>query len=179
MRRDLNWFVDCAEKFNGTVSISKDFVSHIDLYIDASFKGMGACYNKHVYKLEFSNTNKENIANLEALNIVVALRTWGEAFRGRNVRVWCDNTAAVAVMNNGRGANDMMQSIARNLWLWATVYDVNIICQHIKGEDNKIADLLSRWTEQSNLHARLYTLLNDSPKWAYPEPKFLELNMEI
>jgi hypothetical protein len=80
MRRDLNWFVDCAKKFNGTVSISKGFVSHIDLYIDASFKGMGACYNKNVYKLEFSNTNKENIANLEALNIVVALRTWGEEF---------------------------------------------------------------------------------------------------
>jgi hypothetical protein len=140
---------------------------------------MGAYFNNNVYKVEFSEAETENIVNLEALNIIVAIRTWGNQFRGRNVRVWCDNVAAVAVMNNGRGSNNVMQCIARNLWLWASVFDINVEFQHIKGEDNNIADLLSRWQQYANPHAKLYMLLNGSPIWAQPDLEFLELNYQI
>jgi hypothetical protein len=83
MRRDLSWFIECTEKLNSTVSISKDFIAHIDLYIDASLPGMGAYFDNNVYKVEFSEEKTENIANLEALNIIVAIRTWGHLFRGQ------------------------------------------------------------------------------------------------
>jgi hypothetical protein len=179
MRRDLSWFIECADKLNGTVSISKDFIAHIDLYIDASLTGMGAYFDNNVYKVKFSEERTENIANLEALNIIMAIRTWGDKFRGRNVRVWCDNAAAVAVMNNGRGSNNIMQCIARNFWLWASVFDIPVEIQHINGEDNNIADLLSRWQQHGNLHAKLYALLNGSPIWTYPDLEFLELNYQI
>jgi hypothetical protein len=65
MRKDLAWFVKCAAQCNGTVNIKKDFIPHIDLYLDASFSGMGACLGSNVYKISYSNPDNINIAHLE------------------------------------------------------------------------------------------------------------------
>jgi hypothetical protein len=179
MRKDLAWFIKCAAHCNGTVNIKKDFIPHIDLYLDASFKGMGACWGNNVYKIAYSNPDNINIAHLEAINIIAALKVWGNNFKGRNVRVWCDNIAAVAVLNNSKGQDPGMQCIARNLWLWASSLDINIQFQHVRGENNVIADMLSRWDAYNNPHAQLFSLLNDLPIWAYPTIDDLYLNTDI
>jgi hypothetical protein len=115
MYRDLNWFIKCASQCNGTVKIDKHFFLHIELFIDTSKTGLGACWGNNVYQLSLGLRGQENIAVLEANNIVVALRVWAVEFKNKAVRVWCDNTAAVTVLNLGRGCDPIMQSIARNV----------------------------------------------------------------
>jgi hypothetical protein len=179
MKKDLRWFIECAARCNGTVNINKDFTPHIDLFLDASFMGLGARWDANVYQVSLDNNERVNIAFLEALNIIVALRTWGNCFRGKNVRVWCDNQAAVAVLGNGRAHDESMQGVARNLWLWASAFDTNLQFRHIAGNENVVADMLSRWDAHVNPHATLFSLLNDNPIWAYPAAEFLQLNWEI
>jgi hypothetical protein len=73
MRRDLNWFIKCASQCNGMVKIDKCFFMHIELFIDASKMGLGACWGSNVYQLSLGLRGHENIAVLEAINIVVHL----------------------------------------------------------------------------------------------------------
>jgi hypothetical protein len=75
--------------------------------------------------------NKLNIAYLEVVNIIVALKVWGPHLQNRRVKVWCDNAAVVAIVGLGRGQHSDMQAVARNGWLWASIYDIEVEFQHI------------------------------------------------
>jgi hypothetical protein len=79
----------------------------------------------------------------------------------------------------GRGQHSDMQAVARNVWLWTSIYDIEVEFQHIQGTDNVIADLLSRWASHSNPDSALYTLLNDQPVWFYPSETDLILELDI
>jgi hypothetical protein len=179
MQRDLRWFVECAVACNGSVKIDKNFYPHIDMYIGASSAGLGAYWENNVYQMSFNDSFQANIAYLEAVNIVVVIKTWGHMLQSKCIKVWCDNSAAVAVINLGWGHNSNMQAVARNVWLLASQFDLEIQFQHIQGSKNSIADLLSRWDSYNNPHAALYSLLNNNPEWARPMLKDLELNMDI
>jgi hypothetical protein len=96
MWRDLNWFIKCVSQCNGTVKIDKRFFPHVELFIDASKTGLGACWGNNVYQLSLGCRGRENIVVLEAINIVVALILWAAEFKNKAVRVWCHNAAAVA-----------------------------------------------------------------------------------
>jgi hypothetical protein len=96
--------------------------------------------------------------------VLVALRTWASEFKQRTVRVWCEcGAAAVSILQTSKGSDKILQAIARNIWLSA-IYDINLVCEHIPGESNHIADLLSRWHSDRAPVATLYKLLNDEPE---------------
>jgi hypothetical protein len=107
------------------------FFPHVELFIDASKTGLGAYWGNSVYQLSLGLRRQENIAVLEAINIVVALRVWASEFKNEVVRVWCDNAVAVTVLNLGRGCDPIMQSIARNVWMLTSVFDIKHDFQHV------------------------------------------------
>ena len=76
----------------------------------------------------------------------------------------CDNMALVEVLTCGRARDSIMASCARNVWLLAAMFNVNIIASHIKGLDNYIADLLSRWHVTVDNCQTLHTLV-ENPVW--------------
>jgi hypothetical protein len=174
MRHDLKWFISCAEQFNGTVN--KMFYPQEEIYINASFIGLGARWGNRV---ELHNVNRLNIAYLEAVNIIVALKVWGPHLRNRKVKVWCDNAAAVTIIGLGRGQHSDIQAVARNVWLWASIYNIEVEFQHIQGTENVIADLLSRCVYHSNPDSASYKLINDQPVWFFPSDADLILNFDI
>jgi hypothetical protein len=51
-----------------------------------------------------------------------------------------------------------------------------ITFSHIKGINNSIADLLSRWSTKPNPMAKLFSLLGDIPKWIRPPASALDLD---
>ena len=119
---------------------------HKYIYLNASLEGLGGCYNNYVYSLQIPKGFKNyNIAHLEILNVVLALKVWGHAWANKSIQIMCDNIAVVQILTFGRGRDPTMATCARNIWLLAAVFNVNIIVSHIKGLDNNVADLLSRW----------------------------------
>ena len=63
----------------------------------------------------------------------------------KSIQIMCDNREVVDVLTCGRARDSIMATCARNVWLLAAMFNVNIIVSHIRGLDNSIADLLSRW----------------------------------
>jgi hypothetical protein len=50
-KQDLRWFISCAHAVNGTVQIYKCMQPRINIFVDASLKGVGGALQNYVYKL--------------------------------------------------------------------------------------------------------------------------------
>ena len=87
-----------------------------------------------------------NIAHLEILNIVVACKVWANDWANKKIQIWCDNQAVVEVLTSGKCRDTTLAACARNIWLISAIYYFQIKVQHIPGQKNVTADLLSRWT---------------------------------
>jgi hypothetical protein len=177
-QRDLQWFM-AFHLYNGFTCFD-NIVNVIDyeVYVDASFRGLGWCFNNQVYKLNIDG-HGQNIAHWEALNVLLAFCTWANIVASRTIRVHCDNAAAVAIFNTSRGLDLVLHAIARNIWLLAASYDIKLVFQHIRGEDNHVADLLSRLSAMQNPVCKLYSYLNQQPVWWEIDRGFLLLNWTI
>ena len=80
----------------------------------------------------------------------------------------CDNMAVVEVLSFGRAKDPIMAACARYIWLLAAMYNINIVVSHIRGLDNTVADLLSRWHQTS-----------DNPVWVNAPLDLTFLNHDI
>jgi hypothetical protein len=178
-KQDLQWFIACAHGVNGSAKIFRWRQSSYHIYVDASLKGLGGVLQNFVYKLSLPHQPGWSIAHWEAINILVALRVFSSFIKGHKVVIWCDNKAAVSLFSSGRGIDPLLHSIARNLWLQQAVLDCELVFQHIRGADNKIADLLSRWDSHINPTAQLFFLLNGIPVWCNTDHSVLNIDLSI
>jgi hypothetical protein len=90
-RRDLQWFIAFAYMYNGCTkydNIQENI--NFTIYTDASTKGLGACLDNQVYTLPINGAG-QNIAYWEAINVLLALRTWAHILTNKRVCVFCDN----------------------------------------------------------------------------------------
>ena len=53
------------------------------------------------------------------------------------IEIKCDNLAVVEVLRSGKARDQLLASIARNVWLITAMYNVTLIVKHI------LANLLS------------------------------------
>ena len=54
-------------------------------------------------------------------------------------------------LNSGKTEDVFVAACARNMWLAAALFDVQLLYKHVPGKQNTAADLLSRWRNtQSN-----------------------------
>jgi hypothetical protein len=111
--------------------------------------------------------------------VLVAIHSFAFILAGRAVTVWCDNQAAVNILCSGRGSDPVLHTVARNLWLLAASIDCDLQFSHIRGADNKVADLLSRWEDHSAPTAQLFQLLNDIPLWVSCPQDVWDLSQDI
>jgi hypothetical protein len=178
-KQDLRWFIACAHSVNGSVKIYKCLEPRIEIFVDASLHGLGGVLNNFVYRLALPSRLGWCIAHWEAINILVALRTFSKIISGKFVTIWCDNQVATNILNSGRGADPILNAISRNIWLFQSGCDCDLQFTHIKGKNNIIADMLSRWDSYANPHAHIFSLLNNLPIWFHPSLDSLYLDHNI
>ena len=82
---------------------------------------------------------------LELLTVMVALKLWGSSFTGQKVHILFDNLASVSTLTTGRARAPMFQACHREISLLKAKFDFHLKVSHVKGKDNRAADLLSRW----------------------------------
>ena len=58
----------------------------------------------------------------------------------------CDDSAVLQILNSGKTRDLFLASCARNIWYVAARNDIKLLYRHVTGQDNGLADLLSRWT---------------------------------
>ena len=154
MKRDLNWFLNFAEKYNGkTLYVLEDiFSEHVQL--DASLSGMGAVFGNKVYTVSFIGVavvqEMSIFVHFEMWNILIVCRVWAKSWKGNHVHIQCDNMAVVEILNKGHTTDMILAAITRNIWL-----DLGDFVTHIAGGNNGTADLLSSWDVTKNNYEKL------------------------
>ena len=177
-RRDLRWFTKFVDKYNGVSMYNHRRVDHV-IELDACLDGLGGVWKNYVYHIPIPRHYLGlTIVHLEMINILVALKIFGPFWANKKVLVKCDNQAVVAVLTHSKTKDPFLATCARNVWLLAALYDLEVTYVHIRGKHNIIADLLSRWVPTPQNVLKLQSHIPD-PLWISVPENILELDNDI
>ena len=176
--RDLNWFNIFLKQYNGVTFYDNHDIQDT-VHLDASLQGLGGVYQNMVYALTIPlGFMQYSIVHLEILNLIVALKLWGHLWRDKVIQIKCDNMAVVEVIRTGRARDQILATCARNIWLLTSMFNIQLVVDHIPGVKNVIADLLSRWQGSSVQHNQLHILVPQH-HWMPVHIDFTKLNQHI
>ena len=148
--RDLRWFERFLLLYN-VVSLYNHSTCCHQVHLDACLQGLGGVWQNYVCHLPISYGYKGlNIAQLEMVNIVVALKVFCHQWAKHPVLIHCDNQVVVCVLQLGKARDPFLGACACNVWLWAATHDIELAYVHVMGKYNRAADLLSRWSNSVN-----------------------------
>ena len=149
------------------------------LELDACLTGFGGRSGNYVYHLPILRGFRNlTIVHLEMVNILLAIRTFKPHWASKKILIQCDNEAVVTVLRSGKTRDPYLTACARNIWYTAAAADIDLQYVHIRGVNNRIADVLSRWqgtTDQLNL---LYHHIQ-KPIWLHVVQDMLDLDPEL
>ena len=180
--KDLAWFCAFLNKFNGISFIDKTVIPHNHtLHVDASLTGLGGIWCDRVYATPIIPLIHWDlkIVHLEMLNLLVAVRKWKHLWSHSKVKVHCDNMAVVQVVGSGKTRDPYLAACLRNLWLLTATYDIELAVEHIPGEKNIIADLLSRLYSKKVTDVQLLSYLQNNYNWEKIGIDDLKINFNI
>ena len=116
------------------------------LTTDASKQGWGAHLLHHRLAGRWSKFQASHHINaLELWAVFLAIRHWVHLLRGMAVTVRSDNQTVVSYINKQGGTRSpsLCKEVSK-LWLWCDKRDIRLKAVHLPGQDNTIADALSR-----------------------------------
>ena len=134
---DIHWFMSLMPLYNGISLIHHPpGGATIPVDLDACLTGVG-CKSGSLYYMEelppFITDLHLTITHLEMLNIVVATRLFASQWSKHTINLGCDNLASVAVLQSGKARDPLLAGCAKQIWLFATANDFNIVPFHRSG----------------------------------------------
>jgi hypothetical protein len=165
-RKDLRWWHLFMEKFNGVSFIPPSIWAEPDVTFstDSCLQGCGGVCNNEYFHVSFPESMlrlKLPIHELEMLAVLIGVRVWGYKCRGMRLQIFCDNEAAVRVINSSRTRDPFMASCLRDLWLEVAKFGFELRAVHLPGEENRVADWLSRWELKEEYRRKFYEFVGD------------------
>ena len=160
MQQDVNWWLKFLPVYNGvSVIVEEDWIQPDGLIsCDACLDGCGGWSEGQFFHARFPPwiaRAQWHINALELLTLTVSLKVWRDKIRRKKFQVLCDNMATVIVISTGKSKDPLMQACLRELvWILAT-NEAEIRVSHITTDQNRIADILSRWDLMSDAKGKL------------------------
>lgn len=147
-KADIKWFKEYAARANG-VTIYADHKQYLEFECDACLSGAGGNSDTHCYTWEFTQQHQQNfphIHQLEAVNILVALRTLAPHadLNNKGIIINTDNISYSFAISTGKTRDPVLAACAREIWLEAAIRDIDIRIQHKPGHLIPLPDALSR-----------------------------------
>ena len=113
---------------------------------DSCLEGCGGICSNQFFHSKFPTSELGRpIHQLEFLAVLVGARIWGHLFKGQKIRIYCDNMAVVEVINSSKTKDEFLATCLRELWLVVAQNEFELQAVHLPGEENRVADWLSRW----------------------------------
>lgn len=151
LREDLKWWINFLHRFNGLVDMV-DPRPVSPLFSDACDLAAGAVYAGEFVYLPwcyFPELAHLHINFKETLAVILALQHWSTRFKNKKVIVFCDNQAAVGILNRGSSREPVvMRYLQKLFWLTAEL-NFRVLAVYYPGVENKYADAVSRIHEMS------------------------------
>ncbi|CAG2231697.1 unnamed protein product [Mytilus edulis] len=108
----------------------------------------------------FYCTANLHINALELLSVIVCLKLWGQ--RGRKICIQCDNMVSVQVINQGKSRSRFLQACLREICFICAIKECELRAIHIDGIENRLPDMLSRWSLSDSYSVQFYEAIEDS-----------------
>ena len=149
-QKDLRWWALFIDEYNG-VSIIPPLVwdePDVTFSTDSCLKGCGGICQFEYFHAVFPESIRSlrlPIHKLEMLAVLIGVRIWGHRLEGLRLQIYCDNSAAVDVINSSRTKDPFLATCLRELWLEVSKFGFELRAVHLPGEENRVADWLSRW----------------------------------
>ncbi len=148
-RSDLEWWACFLPTWNGVGMMSGVAPTDVAGVITSDASGSWGCgafsSEGNWFQLALPESwSTIHITVKELLPIVIGAAMWGEQWRGKTIKCWCDNAAVVAVLRSGWSKDEKLMHLMRCPFFILAHYNVSIIGQHIPGVENRAADALSR-----------------------------------
>ena len=122
--------------------------SRIRLFTDASGgMGFGAWWGTQWLQYKWPETGSFRdlpITQKEVLPVVFACSVWGSQWSVQTVQAYCDNEAAVVVLNTGYSRDPQIMHLLRCLFFIKAHFQMEIKVSHIPGIENTQTDAISR-----------------------------------
>ena len=138
--RDRRWFDRFLPLYNGVSLYDHKKCDH-QVHLDACLQGLGwggGGWQNLVYHLPVVYGYKNlNIAHLEIVNILVAVRAFCYQWASKSILIHCDNQVVVSVLQSGKARDPFLGTCARNIWLWAATHDIEVSYVHLLGKYNR------------------------------------------
>ena len=149
-RKDIAWWGRFIHTYNGKslLWLMKEPDTDAVIATDACLQGYGAIFEseKQYGRGRIPTAlQHSNIAHLELLAVMIAVKTWGKLLKGRYFWIHVDNEAVSSILNSGASRDMTLQNILREIALIAAQHQFVIKARHIRGVDNRLPDWLSRW----------------------------------
>lgn len=148
-------WLDLLTIFNGVVYFPDSEWSSqetLNLFTDSSGTaslGCGSYFQGQWAYLQWPSSwaNKpiiHDITFLELVPIVLAFTIWAKALRNKKIILHIDNLALVHIINKQSSSSDRVMFLIRPLMLVTIKNNIQFKAQHIPGNQNGIADAISR-----------------------------------
>ena len=134
------------------------------MHLDASLQGLGGQFKNYVFSLPIPLNFMHNIAHLEKVNVIVTLTIWDQLWANKRTEIFCDIKYVVDVLSSYTAEDQILATSARNVWLSSALYNISIVVSHVRGSQNKVADLLPRWCNLPEDYSKLLQSVED-PIW--------------
>ena len=162
-KKDIYWWSEFLLIFNGISILNLEEWTEPDQFFscDACLSGCGGINSSQYFHCTFPNfITQQNlhINSLELLTVIVSLKVW--ARKGKKICIFCDNAVSVEVINHGRSRSRFLQACLREIAFICAVQECEIKAVHVKGENNRISDLLSRWDLSPLYQSEFFHLVN-------------------
>lgn len=143
LKEDLEWW-----KYNILRSKNPIFSNNycLEIYSDASTTGWGVACDK--LSSHGNWTQSELASHINILELKAAfygLKIFASKLRDCDILLRVDNTTAICYINRMGGIQHThLNDLARTIWQWCELRNINIFASYIKSSDNIIADRESR-----------------------------------
>ncbi|CAG2216422.1 unnamed protein product [Mytilus edulis] len=130
---------------------------------DACLVGCGGVSNGQFFHCVFPDfivQQNLHINALELLSVIVCLKLWGQ--RGRKICIQCDNMVSVQVINQGKSRSRFLQACLREICFICAIKECELRAIHIDGIENRLPDMLSRWSLSDSYSVQFYEAIEDS-----------------
>lgn len=158
---DLIWWQNALVNWNG--AIIKPQIIEASITTDASAIGWGAHCAGEMAQGFWNTRIKYKSSNYrELMAILMAMYTFARKLKGQTVKIYTDNICASAYVAFQGGSSKELTQIATAIWSIALEFNITILIAFIAGQDNTLADRLSRLNPayEWKLNPRLFHLIN-------------------
>lgn len=164
---DVDWAIEFLPQYNGIAMITQEPTEDEPIWIDACLTGCGGAWGNWYYSCPFPQEITDRalpICQLEMINAVFAVECFAEKLQQKTIKMYCDNAAVVHVLTAGRSREPWLLNCARRLWMLTALHSIKLIVEHVAGEQNILADRLSRAHLSAGAQCQLQEVLTADSK---------------